>query len=180
MPEGLEKDLSKQDLADVMAYVAQAGAPPKNLPGNAPALVRAEKETLTLLAKQAEIFGRDITFETPFQNIGCWHDAQDHATWTVQLDKEGRFDVYLDYACDNSSAGNRFVLEGCQPTLGGQITATGGWDKYRQQKIGAATLSAGKHRIVLRPDAGAIHGALLDLRGSYLVPEGQPLHQHGK
>ena len=68
----------------------------------------------------AEIFGGDITFETPFQNIGCWHDAQDHAAWTVQLDKEGRFDVYLDYACDNPSAGNRFVLEGAQPTLRGQ------------------------------------------------------------
>jgi putative heme-binding domain-containing protein len=112
MPEGLEKDLSKQDMADVMAYVAQAGAAPKNLPGNTPALVRAEKGTTCLSAKKAEIFGHDITFETPFQNIGCWHDAQDHVAWTVQLEKEGRFDVYLDYACDNAAAGNRFVLEG--------------------------------------------------------------------
>jgi putative heme-binding domain-containing protein len=175
MPEGLEKDLSKQDLADVMAYVAQAGAPPKNLPGNSPALVKADKGTLSLLAKQAEIFGGDITFEAPFQNIGCWHDAQDHAAWTVQPDKPGSFDVYLDYACDNSSAGNRFVLEGVQPTLRGQVTGTGGWDKYRRQKIGTVTLAAGTHRLVLRPDAGTIQGALLDLRGIYLVPEGQEL-----
>jgi putative heme-binding domain-containing protein len=172
MPEGLEKDLSKQDLADVMAYVAQAGAPPKNLPGNSPALVKVDKGKLILRAKQAEIFGRDITFETPFQNIGCWHDAQDHASWSVQLDKEGRFDVYLDYACDNPSEGNRLVLEGVQPTLRGQVTGTGGWDKYRQQKIGTVTLAAGTHRIVLRPDAGSIQGALMDLRGVYLVPEG--------
>jgi len=175
MPEGLEKDLSKQDLADVMAYVAQAGAPPKNLPGNSPALVKADKGTLGLLAKQAEIFGGDITFEAPFQNIGCWHDAQDHAAWTVQPDKPGRFDVYLDYACDDSSAGNRFVLEGIQPTLRGEVTGTGGWDKYRRQKIGTVTLAAGTHRLVLRPDAGTIQGALLDLRGIYLVPEGQEL-----
>jgi putative membrane-bound dehydrogenase-like protein len=175
MPEGLEKDLSKQDLADVMAYVAQTGLSPKNLPGNSPALVKAENGSLALLAKNAEIFGGDITFEAPFQDIGCWHDAQDHAAWTIQLDKEGRFDVYFDYACDNPTAGNRFVLEGAQPTLRGQVVGTGGWDKYHQQKIGTISLAAGKHRLVLRPDAGTIHGALLDLRAIYLVPEGNKL-----
>jgi putative heme-binding domain-containing protein len=198
MPEGLEKDLSKQDLADVMAYVAQSGLPPKNLPGNSPALVKVENGTLTLQAKHAEIFGGDITFEAPFQNIGCWHDAQDHAAWTVQLDKEGHFDVYLDYACDNPSAGNRFVLEdewrkpaaGLQqgyalrtsgPTLHGQVAGTGGWDKYRQQKIGSVTLAAGKHRLVLRPDAGTIQGALLDLRAIFLAPaEGQEPQRQAK
>jgi putative membrane-bound dehydrogenase-like protein len=175
MPEGLEKDLSKQELADVMAYVAQTGLPPKNLPGNSPALVKAENGALALLAKNAEIFGGDITFEAPFQNIGCWHDAQDHAAWTIQLDKEGHFDVYFDYACDNPSAGNRFVLEGAQPTLRGQVIGTGGWDKFRHQKVAVVSLAAGKHRLVLRPDAGTIHGALLDLRAIYLVPEGLKL-----
>ena len=97
------------------------------------------------------------------------------AAWTVQLGKEGRFDVYLDYACDNPSAGNRFVLEGAQPTLRGEVAGTGGLDKYRQQKIGTVALAAGRHRLVLRPDAGAIQGALLDLRGIFLVPEGLKL-----
>jgi len=55
------------------------------------------------------------------------------------------------------------------------VTGTGGWDKYRRQKIGTVTLAAGTHRLVLRPDAGTIQGALLDLRGIYLVPEGQEL-----
>jgi hypothetical protein len=57
-----------------------------------------------------------------------------------------------------------------------QVAGTSGWDKYRQQKIGLAILTAGTHRIVLRPDAGEIHGALLDLRAVYLVPEGKELH----
>ncbi|HEV2949898.1 MAG TPA: neutral/alkaline non-lysosomal ceramidase N-terminal domain-containing protein [Gemmataceae bacterium] len=173
MPEGLEKDLSKQDLADVMAYVAQAGTPPKILPGNRPALVKAENDSLRLLATNAEIHGGDITFESTFQNIGCWHDVQDHAVWTVQLEKAGRFEVVLDYACDDTSAGNRFILEGGQPSLRGQVVGTGGWDKYRQQKIGILSLAAGTQHLVLRPDAGSLKGALLDLRGIYLTPEKQ-------
>jgi putative membrane-bound dehydrogenase-like protein len=173
MPEGLEKDLTKQDLADVMAYLSQAGTPPKNLAGNTPALVKVEKGGLTLLAKNAEIHGGDITFETPFQNIGCWHDVQDHAAWIVEMEKEGRFEVYLDYACDDASAGNHFVLEGAEPSLRGQVAGTGGWDKYRQSKIGTVTLSAGTHRLILRPDAGTIRGALLDLRAIQLVQEKQ-------
>jgi putative membrane-bound dehydrogenase-like protein len=171
MPEGLEKDLSKQDLADVMAYVAQAGTSPKNLPGNTPTPVKSERDTLRLLATNAEIHGGDITFESTFQNIGCWHDVQDHAVWTVQLEKAGRFEVVLDYACDDASGGNRFILEGGQPSLRGQVAGTGGWDKYRQQKIGILSLAAGTQRLVVRPDAGSLKGALLDLRGIYLTPE---------
>jgi putative membrane-bound dehydrogenase-like protein len=173
MPEGLEKDLSKQDLADVMAYVTQAGTPPRSLPGNKPALVRSENGSLRLLATNAEIHGGDITFESVYQNIGCWHDVQDHAVWTVQLEKAGRFEVSLDYACDNASAGNRFILEGGQPSLPGEVAGTGGWDKYRQQKIGILSLGAGTHRMVFRPDGGSLKGALLDLRGVHLIPDKQ-------
>src|SRR5262249_6137305 len=36
MPEGLEKDLSLQELADVIAYLAGGGPPPKSFPGNRP------------------------------------------------------------------------------------------------------------------------------------------------
>jgi len=173
MPEGLEKDLTKQDLADVIAYLSQAGTPPKNLPGNTPVLVKVENGRLLLLAKNAEIHGSDITFEVPFQNIGCWHDAQDHAAWTIELDKEARFEIFLDYACDDASAGNRFILEGGQPSLRGQVTGTGGWSQYRQTKIGTLTLPAGTHRLILRSDAGTIKGALLDLRAIQLVSEKQ-------
>jgi putative membrane-bound dehydrogenase-like protein len=171
MPEGLEKDLTKQDLADVIAYLSQAGTLPKNLPGNTPALVKAESGKLNLSAVNAEIHGGDITFEAPFQNIGNWHDAQDHVIWIVELEKEGHFEVLLDYACDDSSAGNRFILEGAQPSLRGHVAGTGGWDKYRQIKIGVITLAAGTHRLVLRPDAGVLKNALLDLKNIQLVPE---------
>jgi putative heme-binding domain-containing protein len=173
MPEGLEKDLSRQDLADLFAFVRAAGLGPKKLPGNMPAVIRATRGRLILPARAAEIYGGEITFEEPFQNIGYWHGSDDRAVWTVVADHDGTYDVWLDFACADSSANNGFVLEGARPVLGGKVTGTGGWDRYRQLKIGSITLAAGKHRLTFRPANGKLRGALLDLRSIHLVPPGQ-------
>jgi hypothetical protein len=130
---------------------------------------------LALLATNAEISGGEIRFEEPFKNIGYWHGAEDRATWTVELDRPGDYDVYLDWACADDSAGNAYVLEGTRPALRGKVAGTGGWDRYRQQKIGTVRLSTGPHRLVFRPDGARPRGALLDLRGIHLVPRGQQL-----
>jgi putative membrane-bound dehydrogenase-like protein len=169
MPEGLEKDLTRQDLADVIAYLRVSGPPRKELAGNKPIFVKpAADGSITLPATAAEIYGGDITFEQPFQNIGCWHGEHDFAAWTVEMDRDAKYEVYLDYACHDSVAGNAFVLEGGEPALHARAGGTGGWDKYRQIKIGTLALKAGTRRIVLRPNE-PITGALLDLRAIRLV-----------
>jgi putative heme-binding domain-containing protein len=173
MPEGLEKDLTRQDLADLIVYLTHQERPPKQFPGNRPETVRAVKGAYALLASRAAIYGDDIVFERPFQNIGYWHGAGDSVAWMVAVDRAGTFVVWLDWACDNSVAGNVFVLEGGEKPLRGKVAGTGGWDKYRRQKIGTVKLTAGKQRLTLRPDGGMLRGALLDLRAVYLMPAGQ-------
>ena len=74
---------------------------------------------------------------------------------------------------DNASANNPYIFEGKTPLLRGKVAGTGGWDKYRQEKIGTVTLDAGRHRLTFRPDGVKPNGALLDLRGIHLVPKGQ-------
>jgi putative heme-binding domain-containing protein len=173
MPEGLEKDLTRQDLVDVIAYLMPQDPPPKHCPGNQPAIVKPVKGRYALLASNAAIHGAQITFEQPFQNIGYWHGANDRVVWTVAVAKAATFDVWLDWACDDSVAGNAYVFEGGKEPLRGKVAGTGGWDKYRQRKIGTVGLAAGTQRLTLRPDGESIRGALLDLRGIYLVPAGQ-------
>jgi putative membrane-bound dehydrogenase-like protein len=172
MPEGLEKELTKQDLADLIAYLTVQDAPPKRFPGNEPAVVRPVDDALALLATDAAIFGNEIAFEPQFRNVGMWHGVEDYVKWNVRLDKPGEFDVWLDWSCANDSAGNAYVLEGAQPELRGKVAATGGWDRYRQEKIGTVNLGIGAHRLTLRPD-GKLQRALMDLRGLHLVPKGQ-------
>jgi putative membrane-bound dehydrogenase-like protein len=173
MPEGMEKDLTRQDLADLLSYLSRQESPPKRCPGNHPATVRAVKGAYALLATNGAIHGGEIVFEKPFQNIGCWHGVGDRVVWEVAVEKAGTYDVWLDWACADAVAGNAYVLEGGKRPLRGKVAGTGGWDRYRQQKIGTVTLAAGSRRLTLRPAGGRLRGALLDLRGLHLVPPGQ-------
>jgi putative heme-binding domain-containing protein len=176
MPEGLEKDVAKQDLADLIAYVGGQGSPPKRFPGNTPAVVRPVKGAYALLAANGAIHGGEIAFEgPPFHNVGFWHGQDDRVVWTVEVERAGDYDVWLDWACDNAVAGNAYVLEGAKQPLRGRVAGTGGWDRYRQEKVGTVTLAAGTQRLTLRPGGERLNGALLDLRGVYLVPPGQKL-----
>jgi putative heme-binding domain-containing protein len=172
MPEGLEKELPLQSMADLIAYVSTVNTPPKEFKGNKPTLVKSADGKLTLLATTCEIHGEQIAFEADFKNIGFWHGLNDHVLWHIESAKPGTFDVYLDYACNEDSAGNLFVFETWKSAISGQIGSTGGWDKYQQRKVGTITLPAGPGTISIRPKGPALKGALMDLRGVYLVPEG--------
>ena len=171
MPDGLEKDLPPQDVADLFAYLTAADPPHRRLAGNEPAEVVAVDNRLTLPAAKAFVYGDAIVFEHEFGNLGYWHGEKDHAVWRVRLDKPAAFDVYLDYACDTGSAGNTLVLDGADPPLRLTVPGTGGWDRYTLRKLGTVKLPAGAGRITVRPD-GPVHGALLDLRAVHLVPVG--------
>ncbi|MFL5245856.1 MAG: neutral/alkaline non-lysosomal ceramidase N-terminal domain-containing protein [Gemmataceae bacterium] len=175
MPEGLEKDVSKQAMADLIAYLTANSLPPKLFIGNKPAVVKPVGGTLSLLATQCEIYGDRIDYETDFRNIGMWQGEKDHVIWNIDLEKGGDFDVYFDYSCHNDSAGNVFAFEGGEPTLEGKVEGTGGWDKYHQMKVGTIKLTPGSRRLIVRPAGPLTKEALLDLRGVHLVPNGEKL-----
>jgi len=172
MPEGLEKDLSLQDASDLLAYLAAHGPAPKAFEGNRPETLVLRDGTLPLLATNGAIYGDAIAFEAPFRNIGFWHGMHDFVVWNVELAEPASFDVWLDWACDSASSGNAFVFNGGTPPLRGTVDSTGGWDQYRQQKVGTVQIDAGAHRLTLQPEGTSLHGALMDLRAVYLVPPG--------
>ena len=126
---------------------------------------------MTLPATKCFIYGSDLTFEHQFQNIGYWHGEHDHVVWKVRLERPAEFDVYLDYACADDSAGNALSSTAAEPAIRLKVAGTGGWDRYTLLKLGTVKLDAGPGRITVRPD-GAVKGALLDLRTLYLVPVG--------
>jgi putative membrane-bound dehydrogenase-like protein len=173
MPEGLEKDINKQEMADLIAYLTANAPPHKVVDGNRPAIVKpAANGSLRLLATNGAIHGGEITFEPEFRNIGYWHGENDHVVWTVELDKPTSFDVYLEWACADSSAGNILILDVAGKTLRHRVAGTGAdWTNYKVTKIGAITVRDGKQQITARPE-GKPQGALCDLRGLILVKEG--------
>ena len=125
--------------------------------------------SLHLTANVAEIYGQQIVFEQPFKNLGYWSGPQDHAVWKIELPKPGKYEVWLDYACDKSAAGNSYVLSAGERAITGRVESTGGWELYRRVRVGMLDLPAGKQEVTFRPGEGS-KGTLIDLREVHLVP----------
>ncbi len=179
MPEGLEKVLSKQDIADILSYLDTWRGNRKSFPGNTPAIVQLLPQAAVLSADVAEIYGSAIAFEEQHKNIGMWHAKDDYVVWNVNLPVNGAFDVWMDWACDASSAGNSFVLECGDQQISGIAESTITWANYLQKKLGTMQVPSGLQRFTMRPGSEDMKGALLDLRAVYLVPVGQPLRMIG-
>ena len=175
MPEGLEKVLSKQNIADILTYLDTWRSNRKSFPGNTPAIVKPLPQGAVLSAQSAEIYGSAIAFEEQYKNIGMWQGKDDYVVWNVDLPKDGSFDVWIDWACEASSAGNSFVLECGDQQISGIAESTITWANYLQKKLGTIRLPSGLQRFTMRPASEDLKGALLDLRAVYLVPEGQSL-----
>jgi hypothetical protein len=178
MPEGLEKDVSPAELLDLIAYLTTQEAPPKQLAGNSPRTINPDyDDALWLMAHTGRIYGEDITFETPFKNIGYWHGQHDYVAWDVETPEARDYEVFIHLACAPGDAGSKAVLEGCSPPLPLTVPSTAGYDQYQVVHVGRTHLAEGVCRLSLRPDGPLATPNLMDLRGVYLAPDGKPIER---
>jgi hypothetical protein len=158
-------------MADLIAFLKTVGPPPKAIAGNRPERVRpASDGSVVLRAETAEIFGLTLTYEPLHHNLGFWSAHADRAAWTFDAPRAGRYRVWLDWACDDRTAGNTLVLETGRDRLETKVAGTGSWDNYQKAPIGEITLTEGPQRLEIAP-AGQVRGALLDLRAVELRPQ---------
>jgi putative membrane-bound dehydrogenase-like protein len=171
MPEGVEKDLTPQNVADLLAFLGSNKPSRKTFEGNQPEVVKPEalRGEFWLLASQCEIYGTTLVFERSAGNLGYWQSENDLAIWTFEVAEPGQYDVSLEYACADASAGNSFILAIEQNRLNGKVTGTGNWETFRSERLGQVTLTAGRRELVVRSD-GEPKGALMDLRSVRLRP----------
>ncbi|HTU18403.1 MAG TPA: hypothetical protein VMG10_10120, partial [Gemmataceae bacterium] len=173
MPEGLEKEIKPQDLADLIAHIRSQGPQPKRkeFADNKPELVRPARDgSLLLSASNCEIYGPTVVLEKKYGNLGYWSSTDDRAVWTVEVAKPGRYEVRLDWACPADMAGKKFLLQTGVNQMTGKVEPTGGWDSYRQAKVGEIVLTAGRQQVTFR-SAGRIFHPLIDLKSVKLVPQ---------
>ena len=176
MPDGFDRIVRPEDANDLLAFLRERSAPPKSLPGNTPRAVAVPVDGAAMLAADAaEIRGADIVFEPPHGNVGHWHGVDDSVRWPLEVAAEREVDVWIEWACDPGSAGNRFVVVGGDPALEATVESTGGWNRYALRRIGTLHLRPGRREILVRA-AAPLRGALMDLRGIHLVARGgQPV-----
>lgn len=176
MPEGLEKDLSTQDIADVIAFVQTSGQKPRDIPFNDPVNIVADgKGVIELPASAAAVFGPNLVVEGHFRNLGQWLSEKDFASWTVVLPEDAgakTFDVEFDFACHRNAAGNQLVLSVAGQTIEGRVPSTNRWDRYSTWRVGKVSLPAGSSRLVVFTRSPPKH-ALIDIRTIRLIPSAQ-------
>jgi len=170
MAEGLEKELTQRDMADLLALLDGIDPPPKTFEGNHPRLVKPDSDgTITLSAADAEIYGDRLIFETVHNNLGYWMAANDRAVWRFEVATPGKYAVWLDWACANDAAGNLLEIHLGSQRIQHQVGGTGSWDHFSWNKIGELDLPGRPNRLEVRP-AAAPRNALLDLRCIELRP----------
>lgn len=172
MPEGLEKDLTPRDLADLLAHLRSGVVPAKRreFAGNTPRVVVPEPGGhLRLSADACAIYGTNVVWEEKYGNLGYWSAEADRAEWSFQVTRAGRYRVVLEWACPDDAAGNGWQVESREQRLTGTVAATGTWDDYRRQPVGELTYGEGTHTLVVR-SSGPVRGHLWDLKGLILEP----------
>ncbi len=173
MPDGLEKEfIEPQKLADLLAYVGANHPPRRQFAGNQPKVIEADEEgTLRLTAETAELYGTDIYYYAAPRVLGDWHEPEDRAVWSLDVATAGRFEVWLEWACADNTAGNSYLLEGNTGRLTDAVPGTGaGWGQYLRKNIGELELKPGLQSLVFRSNGEIKIQALLDLRSIQLVP----------
>ena len=154
MPEGLEKELKPADAAALIAYVRTNIPLPalKTFPNNEPKVVQPDATgVLTLMPRDAEIYGPTIVMEEAHENLGWWSSADDLVVWTINVPTQGRYSVEWTWACDAQAAGNRVVVEALSKSITSRVTQTAGWDDYQTSKLGELDLPAGEVRLTMKP-----------------------------
>lgn len=137
---------------------------------NTPALVRpGEDGTLHLTAASARAVGPKIVYLPEWEAFGSFTEA-DRVEWDLDVEKKGKYEVYLDWSVSDQTAGKAFVLEAGKGKVAGKVEKTGSWFTYRKEKIGTIQLAEGTQKVVFRPSSGSEKGALMDLREITLVP----------
>jgi putative membrane-bound dehydrogenase-like protein len=170
MPEGLEKDLSGQDLANVIAFVQSAGTPWKRFEGNTPQFVTASADgTITLPASAAEIYGPSLVFEQQYGNLGYWESTEDYAKWTFEVPTSGHWVVEFDFACDDGAAGSLIKFSTSGRMLTARVPGSGTWDRYQRWQAGTIDLHRGRGQLTITTPEKPPMG-LIDLRAIRLIP----------
>ena len=66
--------------------------------------------------------------------------------WSIDVPRGGTYEVWLEWACDDGTAGNPFLIQVGTQKLAGKVPGTGTWDSYRRAKFGQLELEPGNYR----------------------------------
>lgn len=122
-----------------------------------------------LHASLAATEGSQIKYMPEWQAFG-WFDAGDQAIWKVNIEKKGKYDVYLRWSVSDAAAGKSFELVSGRKKLKGKVGKTGSWFTYHTKKIGTLQMEQGIADFVLKSGSSTEKGSMFDVSEVVLAP----------
>jgi hypothetical protein len=106
--------------------------------------------SIKLLPSTANIQGNSpVVMEN---QIGHWGNPRDSVSWLVELQKPGRFDVRIEYACDKNKGGSTFIVKVADREFEMVSEDTGSWRSYRMATAGQVEFAvAGRQSVTVTP-----------------------------
>ena len=153
--DGLVVDLAQEEGLRVHGrfenhrHGSEAGAPSPCL---LPRRRLIGKATCCSMPISAELHGDGIKVEQrgTRSNIGYWDSPGDWASWKADFSRPGVFTISARYALPEGPS--EVALEVAGQRLIGKLTATGGWDDFRDMAFGTLNITkAGVQEIKVRP-----------------------------
>ncbi|MFI5377990.1 MAG: alpha-L-fucosidase [Tepidisphaerales bacterium] len=115
----------------------------------APAAQKPDPDgTITLSAATAALHGQRLRLDANKENLGYWTNADDWASWEVQVAKAGKYNVKIELAATGTAS---FDLAVGEQTLRVKFPATGAYTKYETRIVGTLELAAGKATLSIKP-----------------------------
>ncbi|HEV8067916.1 MAG TPA: hypothetical protein VGP76_09270 [Planctomycetaceae bacterium] len=103
-------------------------------------------------------------------SITSWRHLEDFVLFHFPVEKPGRYEVELTYACDSANAGSTVQIQLADSTLSLKVADTGGPVNYKPFRVGEVNLPEA-HWYNLRIAATELaHESVMNLKGVKLIP----------
>lgn len=128
--------------------------------------------TIQLDAKSATTYAEAMRYEPKPEKdcLGFWKHKEDWAEWVFEVSTPGKFEVVLHYGSGAGDVGSRAALLANEQTLEFDVAGTGGFQNWRELKLGTVELATkGENKVAIVP-LELKGAALMDVRKVMLHP----------
>lgn len=127
---------------------------------------------IVMPASKAKVFGKQLQFEPlPHKNtVGYWVNADDYATWKIDVPAPGDYNVHIFQGCGGGQGGSRISLRIGDVAVETTVEETGHFQNFRWRDLGPISLNAASDVDVSLRCLEKAKAAVMDVRQIRLVP----------
>jgi alpha-L-fucosidase len=145
-----------------LEFAQAPGLPPREPPVDSQPVVHIALERATVLSvADARASGLGVKGQRlhitarrppgPRAAIVDWQALEQQVGWSIEVEREGIYQVQVQLACPAPYHGANFVVEGPVNGLTGTVAPTASFEGYDWQELGTLSIPEGRSTLTLRP-----------------------------